>query len=180
MADDDFDFLSAERELEEKQDLPRQQKPESDWERKKTEEFAAREKRRTRNKKEMNALGVIWLAMGLLSAFGIGALIAEGPIQVETKYAPIAAIYGVHEPRFTIPRPLLFIALGMSVGILLAGIGALAHSSTGVGIGLLLTYLSLIGNILTLNVCVAVLLIFIVVQGHRVLKTAADLKTAGA
>jgi hypothetical protein len=106
------------------------------------------------------ALGAFWIIIGGL-CLGLGIALASGVVR---------------EREIDI------------VGIILAGIGAV-----WLGLGLLvcfkqlwalyvalvLSYLSLIGNVLNLNLCGIVLLIVVILQAHRVLGFAKELTSAG-
>lgn len=188
--DDDFDFLRDEQpdtKIEDRSKPERVPEPDRELDSpfeglpgRQSEEFNRLERLRTQYRKEMSALGAVWIVFGILTTVGVCILFGMRPIRVQTQYAPVAALVGgVTEPTFVLPDALLYAVGAVAVLWMFAGIGALAHSQAAVGVGLLLTYLNLIGNAISLNLIVALLLIFVIVQAHRVLKTAAELKAAG-
>lgn len=99
------------------------------------------------------ALGVVWIIFGVLAAgltVLIGATDTLGDIE---NGGPI------------------FLAILAIIAVIwfAAGIGTLMKQIWGVYIGLVMGYLSLVGNLMSFNLCALVITIFVLVQAHRVL-----------
>jgi hypothetical protein len=112
---------------------------------------------------QIHALGGFWIFIGLLvgavSVFGAGAIFDE--IEGEGRFV-IFAIFLV--------LSLLWLTLGV--------LTCLKHI-WAVYVGLVLSYLSLIGNVLSMSVCGIVILIAVIIQAHRVIGWASQLTRAG-
>ena len=97
------------------------------------------------------ALGGFWIFIGLLAAGLAGvAVFSDGP-------------------------PLPFSAIGFTVigflGVLLIGIGVLTcmKKIAAVWIGLILSYVSIVGQLLLQNLCGLVIFVIVIAQAHRVI-----------
>lgn len=110
------------------------------------------------------ALGVLWVIFGLLCVGVLAALFggAMPNMQGEAMGSAFAVILGV-----------------IAVGWLVSGVLALMKNIWGVYFGLVLSYLSLIGNVLQMSVCGIVILIVIAIQAHRVIGFANKMKSLG-
>ncbi len=112
------------------------------------------------------ALGVLWiifaiLCVGLLFVVLSGSLGNQANLNDANQYV-FAGLLGL-----------------VGVGWLVSGVMALMKSQAGVYIGLVLSYLSLIGNFINMNICGIVILILIVIQAHRVISFASKLRSRG-
>jgi hypothetical protein len=62
---------------------------------------------------------------------------------------------------------------------LVAGIATVAKQPWGVLLGLVISYLAVLASALTFNICLIVILIMFILQGHRVLGYAKQIQAAG-
>lgn len=120
-------------------------------------------------REQMLALGVLWILFGALGSVAGAALVAMhlGQIQVDPQRLD------------AFPLVLALFALGIGLLWLVAGIGTLMKRQGAVVAGLVLSYLWLLGNVVSLNLCLAALAIVVIIQGHRVLRFASQLRAAG-
>ena len=120
-------------------------------------------------REQMLALGVLWILLGTLGAVGGGAVVAGQLGQGQ-----------VDDPRVaTLNMVLGCFAAGVGALWLIAGVGTLFKRMEAVVAGLVLSYIWLIGNVVGLNLCVAALAIVVLIQAHRVLRFASQLRAAG-
>lgn len=120
-------------------------------------------------REQMLALGVLWVLLGALGAVGGGAVVAMQFAQVQVE----------DERLRTVNTVLGFFVAGIGALWLLAGIGTLFKRMEAVVAGLVLSYIWLVGNLVGLNLCVAALAIVVLIQAHRVLRFASQLRAAG-
>jgi hypothetical protein len=107
------------------------------------------------------ALGVAWIILaGLALAAGILIGVVGEPADDAT--------------------PILLAIVGVA-GLLWGGLGICAclKQMWAVYVGLVLSYISVAGNLLQLNLCAIVILALIIVQAHRVIGFAKELQRAG-
>lgn len=107
------------------------------------------------------ALGVAWIILAGL-ALGAGVLIgAFGELADEA-------------------TPILLAVVGVA-GLLWGGLGICTclKQMWAVYTGLVLSYLSVVGNLVQLNMCPVVILVIIIVQAHRVIGLSKELQQAG-
>jgi hypothetical protein len=108
------------------------------------------------------ALGVAWIVMALLAlgliAFAVGTTASQGqsPLLIA---AAVVVVFGI-----------IWITVGTFT--------CLKHL-WAVYTGLVLSYISLVGNLLSLNLCAILILLAIIVQAHRVLGFAKQIQAAG-
>lgn len=137
---------------------PPQTDPQPGW---KPSEIDYRLQRTIRDfRSQMLALGVAWILLGVLAG-GVGAyLLANGPFgNLEQILLAIVAV-----------SALLWLTLGTFTCL---------KQMWAVYAGLVLSYISLVGNLLNLNVCAVIIVIAIIVQAHRVIGFASQIKAAG-
>jgi hypothetical protein len=105
------------------------------------------------------ALGAAWIILGMLA--GIVGVVVAGPLadQVDGVLLGIVVVCGV-----------LWTTLGVFTCL---------RKMWAVYTGLVLSYISVVGNLLGLNLCALVILIVIIVQAHRVIGFARTIQRAG-
>jgi Na+/melibiose symporter-like transporter len=110
------------------------------------------------------ALGVAWIVLAAIGiALGVFLLTASGNRELD-------------------PRPLTVIsAIVLVIGVvwLVLGVGACAKQIWSVYTGLVLCYVSALGNLFSFNVCAIVIMLVLILQAHRVIGLAGELKRAG-
>jgi hypothetical protein len=120
-------------------------------------------------REQMLALGVLWILFGTLGSVAGAALVAMhlGQIQID--------------PARLDSFPLVLTLFALAIGLLwlFAGVGTLMKRQEAVVAGLVLSYLWLLGNVISFNLCLAALAIVVIIQGHRVLRFASQLRAAG-
>src|SRR3954471_10305728 len=101
------------------------------------------------------ALGVAWLIFGGLVVLAICLLLVVSltPQQFDATLFPI----------------LIGLMAISGIGWLAGGVGTLMKQVWGIYVGLVMSYFALVGNLLNFNICGLVIIIFILVQAHRVL-----------
>lgn len=109
------------------------------------------------------ALGVVWIIFGVIAVGLIALLSTTDALADREEGGPI------------------FLAILAALGVLwfAAGIGTLMKQLWGVYIGLVMGYLSLIGNLLSFNLCALAITIFVLVQAHRVIGFARKMQAEG-
>lgn len=110
---------------------------------------------------QIHALGAVWLLIG-------GLMIAVGVASF------LGAFDGAADDRFMGPVLIGFGAFWLTIGVF-----ALLKQMWAVYVGLALSYLSLIGNLLRLSICGAILLLLVIIQAHRVIGWAKELWSRG-
>lgn len=110
---------------------------------------------------QIHALGAVWLLIG-------GLMIAVGVASF------LGASDGAADDRFMGP-----VLIGFGAFWLMIGVFALLKHMWAVYVGLVLSYLSLIGNLLRLSVCGVILLLLVIIQAHRVIGWAKELWSRG-
>ena len=121
-------------------------------------------------RQQIHALGGLWIASGLLAlAIGVGG------------FGATAGLWG--EPGVDVSKDqfkILF-ATATVVGaiFLFLGVAACMKNMWAVHIGLILAYLSLITEVISINVCSIVITILIIVQAHRVIGWSKLMNAAG-
>lgn len=112
-------------------------------------------------RREMHGLGGFWIFIGAL-AFIAGIVIA----------AAGAGAAGV-EPALGV------VAVVLGAGWIGIGVFTCLKHAWAVYVGLVLSYLSLLGNLINLNICPLVILIIVIVQAHRCIKWMGQMRDAG-
>jgi hypothetical protein len=111
---------------------------------------------------QMLALGVAWIILGVLAG-GIGVFMASSMVRPAGEYEGIlVGIFAVSS--------LMWLTMGTCTCL---------KQMWAVYTGLVLSYISLVGNLLGLNICAVILFIAIIVQAHRVIGFASQIKRAG-
>lgn len=114
-------------------------------------------------RQQMLALGVLWILLGLF-AIGLG-------VYVLSTIAPFMS----ESARYV----LIGITLVSGTLHLLIGVLTCCRQIAAVYVGLVLGYLSLVGNLLNLNLCALAILAVVLIQAHRVIGWARHLKRQG-
>lgn len=123
-------------------------------------------------RQQIIALGAVWIILGIV---GGGAMaLALGGVDA---FAAAADVDGPVAP-LVMQITLAAVAVLGVVWVIL-GIFACLKQLWAVYTGLVLSYISLVGNVLTLNLCALVILIVIILQAHRVIGFAKRLRAAG-
>ncbi|HEV7282466.1 MAG TPA: hypothetical protein VGN57_19845 [Pirellulaceae bacterium] len=120
-------------------------------------------------REQMLALGVLWLLFGALGSVAGAALVAMHLGQFDVDAERLEGF------------PLFLALFALAIGLLwlFAGVGTLMKRQGAVIAGLVLSYLWLVGNVISLNLCLAALAIVVIIQAHRVLRFASQLRAAG-
>lgn len=114
-------------------------------------------------RQQTHALGALWIILGALAAVAVTVMAAfEAPAAAWPDNAALLAVL--------IPLTLLWIVIGVFT---------LMKHLWAIYTGLVLSYLSLIGNVFTLNICAIAILLAVILQAHRVLGWAQQLRRAG-
>lgn len=116
-------------------------------------------------REQILALGVLWILLGCLA--GTVVVLASGGSR-----AFGAGLAGED-------RLLLGIIAALALFWVVLGVLTCMKQMWAVYVGLVLSYISALGNIIQLRVCALVLLIFVILQAHRVIKWAGQLRAAG-
>jgi hypothetical protein len=109
---------------------------------------------------QIHALGGAWIAIGSLA--GVVALFVGATANPDQETALLLGIL--------LAASTIWIALGVF---------SCYKQIWAVYIGLVLSYLSLIGNLLSINVCSLIIFVVVIVQAHRVLGWAKQLRRMG-
>lgn len=112
------------------------------------------------------ALGVLWVIFAVI----VGGL-AVALVQVNN-FPGIQA-----EPDFATTLALIMGCIG--TGWLISGVGTLMKQMWGIYVGLAMSYLAIVGNLINLNLCGIVLIVIVLLQAHRVLSFANKMRAAG-
>jgi hypothetical protein len=107
------------------------------------------------------ALGAVWIIMALL-AVGIGVMAGSVLDQDESTAQILLIVLGVS---------------GLIWGTL--GVFTCLKQMWAVYVGLVLSYLSVIGNLLNFNLCALIIVVVVIIQAHRVIGFARELARAG-
>jgi len=112
---------------------------------------------------QMLALGVLWILLGLFAiGLGVFLLFPTSPSLSESARSVLIGIM------------LISGTLHLLIGVLTC-----CKQIIAVYVGLVLGYISLVGNLLNLNLCALAILAVILVQAHRVIGWARHLKRQG-
>ena len=108
---------------------------------------------------QIHALGALWIIIGTV-AMALGTFMTEGSSEKAGQW---------------------FLIFVFTLGICWFGIGVMTclKQIWAVYVGLGLTYLSLLGNLVQLNFCGLVITVLVVLQGHRVIGWAKKMRDAG-
>lgn len=116
-------------------------------------------------REQIHALGALWIIIGSL-ALGLAAVALSGNKDVEAR---IAGEYEV-----------LVIILAVSGSLwLVLGIATLFKQMWAVYTALVLSYVSVVSHLLNLNVCALIIVILVILQAHRVIIWAGQMRAAG-
>lgn len=120
---------------------------------------------------QMHALGALWIFMGVLN-LGLGvALLVLGP----GRLAP--ANIQAEGPMLTFV--LIAVLAVFGVAWLVVGVFTCLKAMPAVYVGLVLSYIALISSVINLSLCPILLFLLAVLQGHRVISWASQLRRAG-
>ncbi len=116
-------------------------------------------------REQMHALGALWMIMGAVAVAAAGFAL-QGSAFLANSLGATAQVL------------LFIIAL---LGVLWFSLGMLTclKQMWAVYVGLVLSYLSLVGQIVNLNVCSGIILIVVILQAHRVIGWANKMHAAG-
>lgn len=114
-------------------------------------------------RQQMTALGGLWTFFGVLT---LAAVIALTALSDQIPNPELQSIF------------VLAVLGGSSVLWLTVGIATCFKQMWAVYVGLGISYLGLLSNILQLNLCGLAILIAVIIQGHRVLGFAKQLRAA--
>jgi len=118
-----------------------------------------------RFRQQTEALGALWILLGFLTS--VASLI------VLFMFPEEAAQYVRHS------QVVLILAAVMGAIWFVLGVLTLLRFMWAVSIGLILGYFSLVGNVLTLNIVGAVIMIAIIIQAHIVNRLEYQMRVAG-
>jgi hypothetical protein len=107
------------------------------------------------------ALGGLWIILSLL-ALGLGGFLLANPAETPPG------------SEFLVPILLVSGVLHLTIGVM-----SCLKQIWAVYVGLVISYISVIGNLISLNLCALVILAVVIVQAHRVIGWARELKARG-
>ena len=119
-------------------------------------------------RQQIHALGAFWIIIGCiglgLAAFALisGAL----PLGLQSGEITLALLFGL-------------LVGGISVMWIVLGVLTCLKKMGAVYAGLVLSYLSLFGNLVRLNLCPLIVLIIAILQAHRVIKWGKQMQAMG-
>lgn len=119
-------------------------------------------------RQQIHALGAFWIIIGFAAialATVASSLLREGPRVIDMS-----------------PDRTIIIAVILSTGIAWIVVGVLSclKQLWAVYVGLVLSYVSLTGNLLNLNFCGLIIVIVVILQAHRVIAWAKRMQRYGA
>lgn len=115
------------------------------------------------------ALGVLWILLGCLAGGLVWFVTRGGSGGGGGMGAPLGGAGGL-VLGITGALALLWIALGVLTCL---------KQIWAVYVGLVLSYISVVANLVQLNVCALIILAFVILQAHRVIGWAGKLRAAG-
>ena len=116
-------------------------------------------------RREMHGLGGFWIFIGALATFAAIMLAAVEPPA------------GVDPSDLQAIGSAVFFVLGSAWVVL--GIFTCLKKMWAVYVGLGISYLSLLGNLVNLNICGLVIVIVVIIQAHRCISAASKFRAAG-
>lgn len=116
-------------------------------------------------REQVLALGVLWIIIGTAVALLAGLALAGNQMFAGALGGDI--------------QVLLVVVATMGLAWIVLGVLTCLKQIRAVYVGLVLSYLSLIGNLLNLNLCGIVVVIVVILQAHRVIGWAHRLQAAG-
>ena len=111
-------------------------------------------------REQMHALGALWIIIGAI-ALGL-SLYTMNEMPGDENAFGVVVVFGFFG--------LLWFGLGIATCFKLIG---------AVYVGLVISYLSLLANILSLNICGTIVVIVVILQAHRVIKWAGEMRNSG-
>ena len=112
-------------------------------------------------REQIHALGALWIILGgIAAALGVFLLTAETAADEET---PILA-------GFVIVMGSCWLGLGIATCL---------KQIWAVYVGLALSYVSVLGNLVRFNICSLIILVVVILQAHRVIGWARELRAIG-
>ncbi len=117
-----------------------------------------------RFRQQMNALGAAWIL------FGSVGMVASAVMMTRSQNTRLS-----ESVEFVV---VILVAIISMVWFLL-GVATCLKNSRAVYFGLGITYLSLLGNLMSFNICGLVIVILVIIQGHRVIGYSKTLLAAG-
>ena len=119
----------------------------------------------TKFRQQITALGAVWIFFG-----GFG-MVASGVMLARQKNMPMNDDVGL------MGMMILLAIIGLVW--FAVGIATCLKQMWAVYIGLGISYLSLLGNLTSVNICGLVIVILVIIQGHRVIGFSKTLRAAG-
>jgi hypothetical protein len=116
-------------------------------------------------REQIHALGALWIIIGSLAG-GIAIIALQGS-------PDYAARIGSEQ------QVVLFLIAGMGLVWFVLGVLTCLKHMWAVYVALVLSYLSLLGQVLNLNICGGIILILVILQAHRVIGWASQMRAAG-
>lgn len=117
-------------------------------------------------RKNIHGLGGVWVFLGIITVvFVVGFLASPEMLQ----------------GRFEVDAMFVLVAVTLLVAaiLLICGVGCFAKQLWAVYVGLTVSALLLLGNVIRLNLCGILILLVVVIQGQRTLTLAGRLRRAG-
>ncbi|PHS18476.1 MAG: hypothetical protein COA78_02295 [Blastopirellula sp.] len=111
-------------------------------------------------KQQLQALVALWVIIGFL-AIGVGVFVLF-----------FQDLQAMDEAERTTLQITAAVSIVLNSIWFIAAIAAAKRKIWGMYLGLVMSYISLITLVLSLNVCMIILFIFVIIQGHRVIKWA--------
>lgn len=118
-------------------------------------------------REQIHALGALWIFIGSLSSAVASYALQNGP-------DPTARIMIGSEQRV-----FLVVLAGLGLTWLVLGVLTCLKQMWAVYVALALSYLSMVGQILNLNICGGIIIILVILQAHRVIGWAKEMRAAG-
>ena len=116
-------------------------------------------------REQIHALGALWIFIGTVTAV-LAFVGLQGNADVAARVAGNQSA-------------LLFVMEVMGIIWLILGVLTCLKQMWAVYVALALSYLSLVGQILNLNVCGGIIVVIVILQAHRVLGWAKQMRAAG-
>ena len=116
-------------------------------------------------REQIHALGALWIIIGSLAG-AITIIALQGSLD-------LAARVGGEQ------QVVLFLIAGTGLVWFVLGVLTCLKQMWAVYVALVLSYLSLLGQVLNLNICGGIILILVILQAHRVIVWARQMRAAG-
>ena len=119
-------------------------------------------------RQQIHALGAFWSIIGSIGLAPAAFALSSGalPLRLQSGEITLALLFGL-------------LVGGISVMWIVLGVLTCLKKMGAVYAGLVLSYLSLFGNLVRLNLCPLIVLIIAILQAHRVIKWANQMQAMG-